>query len=53
MELRCSTNFGTRKCNKYLGTFLLLIGKYYCKSCGKSNYYEIVTPEGITKARKI
>jgi len=53
MEVRCSTNLDIRKCNKYLGTFSILIGKLYCKSCGKSNYYEITTTEGIEKIKKL
>lgn len=51
MEIRCSTSFGIRKCNKYLGTFDVLIGKIYCKSCKKANHYEAVSPEGRKKAK--
>lgn len=53
MEIRCSTDFGIRKCNKYLGTFQLLIGSLYCKSCGKSNHYELITEKGMQKLKQI
>lgn len=53
MEVRCSTDLGIRKCNKYLGTFSVLIGLLYCKSCGKKNYYEVITKEGLQKAQQI
>ena len=53
MEVRCTTSFGIRKCNKYLGTFEICIAKIYCKSCKKSNYYEVVTKEGLRKAKHL
>ena len=53
MEVRCSTDLVIRKCNKYLGTYELLIGQVYCKSCGKSNYYEVVTEKGVEKAKSL
>lgn len=53
MEVRCSTSFGIRKCNKYLGSPKLLIGPLYCKSCKKSNHYEVITKEGLLKARSM
>ena len=53
MEVRCSTDLIVRKCHKYLGTFDILIGKIYCKSCKKSNHYEVVTQNGLKKAKEL
>jgi len=53
VEVRCSTDLDIRKCNKYLGTFTLLIGELYCKSCHKKNYYEVVTKEGLQRAKEL
>lgn len=53
MEVRCSTDLIVRKCNKYLGTFDILIGLIYCKSCKKSNRYEVVTDKGLKKAKEL
>lgn len=53
MDVRCSTDLLVRKCNKYLGTFDLLIGELYCKSCKKKNHYQVVTAKGLQKAKSI
>lgn len=53
MEIRCSTDFGIRKCGKYLGTFDLLIGNLYCKSCKQANYYEVTTVKGLHIAKNL
>lgn len=51
MEVRCSTDLVIRKCDKYLGNFDILIGELYCKSCKKSNKYEIITKTGLQKIK--
>lgn len=54
MEIRCSTQIDPiRKCNKYLGSPDLLIGKLYCKACKQANYYEVITDTGIHKLRRM
>lgn len=53
VEVRCSTDLTIRKCNKYLGTFSVLIGWLYCKSCHKKNYYQVVTEQGLQKAKTL
>lgn len=67
MEVRCTSKTDKKgrefsvlfkgkivnQCNKHLGTPEILIGKLYCKSCGKANYYEVVTPEGLQKLKTL
>lgn len=53
MDVKCATDLGIRKCNKYLGTFDLLVGVIRCKSCRQKNYYEVVTEVGLTRAKSL
>ena len=53
MDLYCSTDLGIRTCGKYLGTFDILIGVYYCKSCKHKNHYEIITEKGLQKLKSL
>jgi len=48
VEIRCSTPIDAiRTCNKFLGYTHLCFDYKYCKSCGKMNYYEVVTAKGL------
>lgn len=47
MEVRCSTRIDAiRTCHKYLGTFDVLIGRLYCKSCKQQNFYHVISQQG-------
>lgn len=49
--VRCSTDFGIRKCDKFLGFTYVCFEYKYCKSCRRTNYYEVLTEKGLQKLK--
>ena len=53
IKIKCKTDLGFRRCDKFLGEFDVLVGWLYCKGCKQKNYYEVVTQEGLQKTRTL